>query len=57
MTVIVLWIAQTVGQCQSKRPKKETKNMRERKFTRVYKLKIDDDCYVNIMKQVCKSFY
>ena len=38
-----MWIAQTVEQCPPKRPKKETKNMHERKFTCVYKLKTDDD--------------
>ena len=52
-----MWIAQTVEQCPPKRPKKETKNMCERKFTHAYKLKIDDDYSVNIMKQVGKSFY
>ena len=56
-TVVVCGLLKQLSNVHLRDKKGETKNMRERKFTRVYKLKIDDDNSVNIMNQVCKSFY
>ena len=52
-----MWIAQTVELGPPERPKKETKNMHKGKFTRIYKLKINDDNSMNIMKPACRLFY